>query len=117
MPPGRAVRDLGCVLSRTARTSAARVRSPTPEPGYRSASRLWRFGLAVSGGSGDGERDFQLLGPRVPTGWLVRSDPAVIDDRRHHTDGLIGESRPGDPHVDHDVAVGTHRVHGAPPFV
>ena len=49
--------------------------------------------------------------------WFVRSDPAVVDYRIDHTHGLVVESLSGDPHIDDDVAIGSHRVHSAPAFV
>ena len=47
----------------------------------------------------------------------MRSDPAVVDYRIDHTHGLVVESLSGDPHIDDDVAIGSHRVHSAPAFV
>src|SRR5258705_10729808 len=46
--------------------------------------------------------------------WFVRSDPAVVDYRIDHTHGLAVESLSGDPHIDDDVVIGSHRVHSAP---
>src|SRR5258705_2624043 len=49
--------------------------------------------------------------------WFVRSDPAVVDYRIDHTHGLVVQSLSGDPHIDDDVVIGSHRVHSAPPFL
>ena len=47
----------------------------------------------------------------------MRSDPAVDDYRIDHTHGLVVESLSGDPHINNDVAIGSHRVPSAPAFV
>jgi hypothetical protein len=55
--------------------------------------------------------------PRQESRWFMRLDPAVVDYRIDHAHGLVVESLSGDPHIDDDVAIGSHRVHSAPAFV